>query len=229
MLACFHNCVHYFCYVTKTSLCLVSHSFIWNVHPVTFFLEFWLQFSFSQHHHSLHLFVCYYPYLTQSNSRSPLLFLSPVSLAQHNVSRCDNTKPQFLSPLKYLSHLHVPGISDITDVERNLSELSVTSSVDSGFKGSGHSFRLQAPGSPVRCKCIEWPCVITSTARDVLIDSIRHTNFWLNGYLVTYFALERLHMKTFAPILLPVFFPFFGVTFFLHHGKSVNNFSCLLI
>ncbi|XP_078361963.1 uncharacterized protein LOC144646297 isoform X2 [Oculina patagonica] len=70
-------------------------------------------------------------------------------LAQHNVFRCGN-KPQFLSPLSYLSHLHVPGLSDISDVERNLSELSVTSSVDSGFKGSGHSFRLR-DRSPVRC------------------------------------------------------------------------------
>ena len=95
--------------------------------------------------------------VTQCNSLSPLLFLSPVSLAQHNVSRCGNTKSQFLSPFQYLSHLHVPGLSDISDVERNLSELSVTSSVDSGFKGSGHSFRLHAPGSPVRlrCKCTE--------------------------------------------------------------------------
>ena len=80
-----------------------------------------------------------------------ILFLSPVSVAQH--SDYGNTKSQFLSPLRYLSHLHVPGLSDISDVERNLSELSVTSSVDSGFKGSGHSFRCQVPGSPIRCKC----------------------------------------------------------------------------
>lgn len=228
MLACFHNCIHYFCYVTKTSLCFVSHSFIWNVHPVTFCLEFWLQFIFSQHHHSLHLFVCYYPCPTQSNSRSPLLFLSPVSLAQHNVSRCDITKPQFLSPLKYLSHLHVPGLSDITDVERNLSELSVTSSVDSGFKGSGHSFRLQAPGSPVRCKCIEWPCVITSTARDVARFNTSYWLLieWLPGHLlcVGKAAYENLRTHSFNSIL-----SFFWTHLLLHHGKSVNIFSCLLI
>ncbi|XP_029194545.2 uncharacterized protein LOC114960355 isoform X4 [Acropora millepora] len=71
-----------------------------------------------------------------------------VANSQHSV--CGNTKSQFLSPLRYLSHLHVPGLSDISDVERNLSELSVTSSADSGFKGSGHSFRFQVPGSPIR-------------------------------------------------------------------------------
>ncbi|XP_058959697.1 uncharacterized protein [Pocillopora verrucosa] len=70
--------------------------------------------------------------------------------SQHNVFRCGNNSPQFLSPLSYLSHLHVPGLSDISDVRRNLSELSVTSSVDSGFRGSGHSFRLR-DRSPVRC------------------------------------------------------------------------------
>lgn len=92
----------------------------------------------------------------------PLFSLSLLPVAQHNVSHSGNNKAQLLSPLKYLSHLHVPGLSDISDVERNLSELSVTSSVDSGFKGSGHSFRLHVPGSPglpVRCKCMEWPCV----------------------------------------------------------------------
>ena len=92
---------------------------------------------------SLLLFILTVPFaLVFSISRSP---------AQHNVFRCGN-KPQFLSPLSYLSHLHVPGLSDISDVKRNLSELSVTSSVDSGFKGSGHSFRLR-DRSPVRCKC----------------------------------------------------------------------------
>lgn len=93
-----------------------------------------------------------------------ILFLSPVFIAQHSV--CGNTKSQFLSPLRYLSHLHVPGLSDISDVERNLSELSVTSSADSGFKGSGHSFRFQVPGSPIRCKCAKWACVCTNFARD---------------------------------------------------------------
>ena len=110
---------------------------------------------------SLLLLILTVPFaLVFSISRSP---------AQHNVFRCGN-KPQFLSPLSYLSHLHVPGLSDISDVKRNLSELSVTSSVDSGFKGSGHSFRLR-DRSPVRCKCNTWPC--TSTARD-LIHSSRH-------------------------------------------------------
>lgn len=110
---------------------------------------------------------CYYCTPPQSNSSSALLFSISCCPAQHNVFRCGN-KPQFLSPLSYLSHLHVPGLSDISDVERNLSELSFTSSVDSGFKGSGHSFRLR-DRSPVRCKCVEWPC--TSTARDATHSS----------------------------------------------------------
>ena len=114
----------------------------------------------------------------------PLFSLSLLPVAQHNVSQCGNNKAQLLSPLKYLSHLHVPGLSDISDVERNLSELSMTSSVDSGFKGSGHSFRLHAPGSPglpVRCKCMEWPCVCTSTACD--FDQIYLSHWLLIGQL----------------------------------------------
>lgn len=113
---------------------------------------------------------------THSNCPSALVFSISRSPAQHNVFRCGN-KPQFLSPLSYLSHLHVPGLSDISDVKRNLSELSVTSSVDSGFKGSGHSFRLR-DRSPVRCKWNHWPC--TSTARDVIHSSRDSTWYWFS-------------------------------------------------
>lgn len=113
---------------------------------------------------------------THSNCPSALVFSISRSPAQHNVFRC-GTKPQFLSPLSYLSHLHVPGLSDISDVKRNLSELSVTSSVDSGFKGSGHSFRLR-DRSPVRCKWNHWPC--TSTARDVIHSSRDCTWYWFS-------------------------------------------------
>lgn len=105
-----------------------------------------------------------------------LVFSISRSPAQHNVFRCGN-KPQFLSPLSFLSHLHVPGLSDISDVKRNFSELSVTSSVDSGFKGSGHSFRLR-DRSPVRCKCNPWPC--TSTARDLIHSSRDSTWYWFS-------------------------------------------------
>ena len=178
-------------------------------HPsIDFFLRIysnsWLQFTFlSTTSQSIYIrstsLLPPPPPPTQSNSPSPLLFLSPLSLAQHNVSRCGSNMPQLLSPLKYLSHLHVPGLSDFSDVGRNLSELSVTSSVDSGFKGSGHSFRLHAPGSPgspVRCKCVEWPCVCTSTARD--FDPF-NTWYWL--------LIRRLH---------------FGISL----GKTAHEFPC---
>lgn len=148
---------------------------------------------------------------THSNCPSALVFSISRSPAQHNVFRCGN-KPQFLSPLSYLSHLHVPGLSDISDVKRNLSELSVTSSVDSGFKGSGHSFRLR-DRSPVRCKWNHWPC--TSTARDVIHSSRDSTWYWFsikNYYkqdLRTFHTnvfLEKLHLQPVSRSVTVLFF-----------------------
>jgi len=148
---------------------------------------------------------------THSNCPSALVFSISRSPAQHNVFRCGN-KPQFLSPLSYLSHLHVPGLSDISDVKRNLSELSVTSSVDSGFKGSGHSFRLR-DRSPVRCKWNHWPC--TSTARDVIHSSRDSIWYWFsikNYYkqdLRTFHTnvfLEKLHLQPVSRSVTVLFF-----------------------
>lgn len=141
-----------FSFIHLTFLCVTSSQII----RPSFQFHLYIFMITSMHSILAKFYLCIFltlPSPTQSNCPSPLLFSISCSSAQHNVFRCGN-KSQFLSPLSYLSHLHVPGLSDISDVERNLSELSVTSSVDSGFRGSGHSFRLR-DRSPVRCKCAE--------------------------------------------------------------------------